>query len=207
MSQSKADIRRRIRALRDAAPADLRAEWSAHICAKAIALPAYRLAQTIHIFLSIQSEVDTQAIIAHALACGKRVVAPVFVKGSDETPCAQITSLDPNAFDFGKWDLRAPKTLHLVPPNEIDLVFAPMVAFACLTAGCDLPQEISRARIARIGYGIGFYDRFLKRVRAGTPKIGLAFELQRVEAIPIEHFDVLLDGVITETSECLPSLG
>lgn len=206
MPQSKADIRRRIRALRDAAPAGLRAEWSARICAKAIALPAYRSAQTIHIFLSFQSEVDTQAIIAHALACGKRVVAPVFVKGSGETPCAQITSLDPSAFDFGKWDLRTPKVLQPVPPDEIDLAFVPMVAFACLAPGCGPPQERSSAKVARIGYGIGFYDRFLKRVRAGAPKIGLAFELQRVEAIPIEHFDVLLDGVITEASECLPSL-
>ncbi len=207
MPQSKADIRRRIRALRDAAPAGLRAEWSARICAKAMALPAYRLAQTIHIFLSIQSEVDTHAIIAHALACGKRVVVPIFVKGSEETPCAQITSLNPGAFDFGKWDLRAPKVLQPVSPDEIDLAFVPLVAFACLAPGCGPLQEKSSARVARIGYGIGFYDRFLKRVRAGAPKIGLAFELQRVEAIPIEHFDVLLDGVITEASECLPSLG
>jgi 5-formyltetrahydrofolate cyclo-ligase len=202
--QSKADIRRQIRALRDAAPADLRAEWSARICAKALALPAYRSAQTIHIFLSFQSEVDTQAIIVHALACGKRVVAPVFVKGSDETPCAQITSLEPSAFDFGRWGLRTPKVLQLVPPDEIDLVFAPVVAFACLAPGGGPLQETHKAGVARIGYGIGFYDRFLKRVRAGAPKIGLAFELQRVEAIPSAHFDVPLDGVITEASEYPP---
>lgn len=198
MSESKADIRRRIRALRDAAPADLRAEWSARICAKALALPAYRSARTIHIFLSFQSEVDTGAIIAHALACSKRVVAPVFVKNSDETPCTQITSLAPDAFHFGKWNLRTPKVLQPVPLNEIDLVFAPLVAFAHLTPRSSSEGAETSGRIARIGYGAGFYDRFLKRIRVGTPKIGLAFELQRVEAIPLTPFDVLLDDVITE---------
>ncbi|MCS6846397.1 MAG: 5-formyltetrahydrofolate cyclo-ligase [Anaerolineae bacterium] len=198
MSESKADIRRRIRALRDAVPADLRAAWSARICAKALALPAYQSARTIHVFLSFQSEVDTRAIIAHALEHDKRVVAPVFVKGSDETPCTQITSLDPDAFHFGKWDLRTPKVIRPVPLEEIDLVFVPMVAFAHLTPHPSLSEQRSRGRVARIGYGAGFYDRFLKRIRAGVPKIGLAFELQQVAAIPIAWFDVLLDDVITE---------
>lgn len=198
MSESKADIRRRIRALRDAAPADLRAAWSARICAKALALPAYQSARTIHIFLSFQSEVDTRAIIAHALEYDKCVVAPVFVKGSDETPCTQITSLDPDTFHFGKWDLRTPKVIRPVPLEEIDLVFVPMVAFAYLTPSSSLSEKRSKSRVARIGYGAGFYDRFLKRIRAGVPKIGLAFELQRVEAIPVAWFDVLLDDVITE---------
>jgi len=50
----------------------------------------------------------------------------------------------------------------------------------------------------RVGYGAGFYDLFLSRLRAGVPKIGLAFSLQRVDHIPIESHDVLLDDVITE---------
>lgn len=198
MSEAKADIRRRIRALRDAAPADLRAEWSARICARALALPAYRSARTIHIFLSFQSEVDTNAIIAHALGCGKRVVAPVFVKGSDETPGAQITSLDPENFHIGGWGLRTPKTPQYVPPEEIDLAFVPLVAFAPLAPDAALPEEGHRRRIARVGYGVGFYDRFLRRIRADAPRIGLAFTLQHVAAIPVEPFDALLDDVITE---------
>lgn len=198
MPESKADIRRRVRALRDAAPANLRAEWSARICAKALALPAYRSARTIHIFLSFQSEVDTGAIIAHALGCGKRVVVPVFVKGSDETPSAQITSLAPEDFHVSGRGLRAPKALRLVPPEEIDLVFVPLVAFAPLASDSAPPEEGPWRRIARVGYGAGFYDRFLRRIRADAPRIGLAFALQRVAAIPIAPFDAWLDDVITE---------
>ena len=189
VAESKSAIRKRIRAQRDAVPPGLRAEWSRRICAQALSLPAYRSARTLHIFLSFQSEVDTRAIIEHAFADGKRVVVPVFVKGSDDTPCTLITSLDEAAFDFGAWGLRTPKVIRSVPLDEIDLVFAPLVAYS------PLPQGNG---VARIGYGAGYYDRFLKRLRPGVPRIGLAFSLQCADAIPIAPHDALLDEVITE---------
>jgi 5-formyltetrahydrofolate cyclo-ligase len=170
-------------------PPGLRAGWSRSICAQALSLSVYRSARTVHIFLSFQSEVDTQAIIEDALACGKRVVVPVFVRGSDEAHCSLITSLDESAFDFGAWGLRTPKNLRFVPPDEIDLVFVPLVAYS------PLPGEKG---VARIGYGAGYYDRFLGRLRPGVPRIGLAFSLQRADAIPVAPHDVLLDEVITE---------
>ncbi len=145
MIRNKSEIRKRIRALRDAAPAAQRAEWSRRICARALQLPAYRAARTIHIFLSFQSEIDTQAIIEDALRAGKRVAVPVFLKDSDETPATEITSLDDSEFTFGKWNLRTPKTLRPVPLDEIDLVLAPMVAFS--------PSQPSPARGGGQGWG------------------------------------------------------
>jgi len=52
----------------------------------------------------------------------------------------------------------------------------------------------------RIGYGAGYYDRFLARLRPGVPKIGLAFGMQRVASIPVEPHDVVLDDMLTEQS-------
>lgn len=193
MSKDKKSIRKQLRALRDAVPPELRAEWTQRICARVVALPAFHTARTVHLFLSFQSEVDTRTLIEAAFALGKRVVVPVFVKDSEDTPCTQITSLDDNEFTFGKWDLRTPKMLRPVPLDEIDLVFVPMVAFEPQFEGSSGAQ-----RYARIGYGAGFYDTFLKRVGAGVPKIGLAFAMQRADHIPIEPHDVLLDDVITE---------
>lgn len=183
----KLAIRKRIRALRDAASAEDRAAWSAAICAQALALPAYAAARTVHLFLSFQSEIDTTAIIEHALTHGKHVLVPVFTLNSEETPCTRIDTLDREAFEFGKWNMRTPKVINLVPIEEIDLVFAPMVAWARHIPG----------GVARVGYGAGFYDRFLSRLRPGVPRIGLAFALQHVEAIPLEPHDVLLDDVMT----------
>ena len=184
--------------MRDAALAAQRAEWSRHICMNALALTAYAHTKTIHIFLSFQSEVDTHPIIEDALAQGKRVVVPVFVKDSDATTCTHITSLDDAAFTFGKWDMRTPKVLRPVPLDEIDMVFAPLVAYSPVPLRETSWPHRDRVSWVRVGYGAGFYDRFLTRIRADVPKIGLAFGLQRVAAIPSESFDVPLDDVITE---------
>lgn len=192
MPETKSEIRKRVRALRDAAPASMRAEWSRRICARALQLPAYRAARTVHLFLAFQSEIDTTAIIEDALQAGKCVVTPVFVKGSDETPATEIISLADGEFISGKWGLRAPRHLRLVPLDEIDLVFVPLIAYSPFPAG-----EGGQGWM-RIGYGAGFYDTFLARLRPHVLKIGLAFALQRIDCIPIEPHDVLLDDVITE---------
>jgi len=51
---------------------------------------------------------------------------------------------------------------------------------------------------------VGYYDRLLSRLRPETPKIGLAFGLQRTPALPLEAHDALLDAVVTEDG-CWPS--
>jgi 5-formyltetrahydrofolate cyclo-ligase len=193
----KSIIRKHVRASRDAVLEMQHAEWVQRICAQALSLPAYHAAHTIHIFLSFQSEVDTRAIIEDAFRQGKRVVVPVFQKDSAETPCTQITSLDDSEFIFGKWNMRMPKVMRPVPIDEIDIVFVPLVAYAPLLSGEALGVR-ANPRFSRIGYGAGFYDRFLARLSPNVPKIGLAFTLQRVDHIPIEPHDMLLNDVLTE---------
>ncbi len=195
----KRAIRKRIRALRDAAATGDRARWSVAICAQALALPEYAAARTVHLFLSFQSEIDTAVIIEHALAHGKRVVAPVFALNSEETLCTQIETLDSAAFDIGKWNMRTPKVLRNVPLEEIDLVFAPMVAWA-VAGGLRPVGGTELVGYVRVGYGAGYYDRFLARLRPDVRRIGLAFALQRVDHIPVEPHDVLLDDVLTDFS-------
>jgi 5-formyltetrahydrofolate cyclo-ligase len=199
MNPQKAAIRKRVRAARDATSVEQRAMWTRRICEKALALPAYQSSRTIHIFLSFQSEVDTRAIIEDAFTHGKRVAVPVFLKDSNETPCTEILSLSDDQFHFGKWDLRTPRVPRPVPIEAIALVFVPLVAFGDPTPTPAPVGQGHRGRIARIGYGAGYYDAFLARLHPDVPKIGLAFSMQRVDAIPLEPWDVLLDGVITET--------
>ncbi len=191
----KKTLRAQMQAVRDGLPASQRAEWSRRICAHAINLPAYQSARLVHCFLSIRSEVDTRPIIEHALAHGKRVVAPVFVKGSVETPCTEILSLDDDEFEIGRFNLRVPKIMRPAALAEIDLVFVPLLAFA---APEDAPATSQAGRVCRLGYGIGYYDRLLGRLRPDTPKIGLAFAAQRVAALPTEAHDICLHAVITE---------
>ncbi|MEG2199082.1 MAG: 5-formyltetrahydrofolate cyclo-ligase, partial [Anaerovorax sp.] len=70
----------------------------------------------------------------------------------------------------------------LINPAEIDLVILPGVAF-------DLEGN-------RLGYGKGCYDRFLPKLKPQAKKIALAYEFQIVKAIPIQPFDVKIDGFL-----------
>lgn len=69
-------------------------------------------------------------------------------------------------------------------PTDISLAIVPGVAF-------DLNRH-------RIGFGKGFYDRFLPELSPDAAKIGLAYELQLVDFIEADEYDIRLDMVITE---------
>src|SRR3989338_3616519 len=69
-------------------------------------------------------------------------------------------------------------------PDKLDIVIVPGIAF-------DKNGH-------RIGYGYGYYDRFLKTIRKETLKIGLAYDFQLIEKIPEERHDVPVDIILTE---------
>jgi 5-formyltetrahydrofolate cyclo-ligase len=69
-------------------------------------------------------------------------------------------------------------------PEKLDIVIVPGIAFD--------------NQGYRIGYGHGYYDRFLKTLKSSVKKIGLAFELQIVDKIPRKEYDVPVDAVVTE---------
>jgi 5-formyltetrahydrofolate cyclo-ligase len=210
--QQKQALRKRMHALRDAAAPEQREAWSAIICARVLALPAYQSARAIHCYLPIRSEVDPRPIIEHALAHGKRVAIPIWQSDSDETLCYEIDTLAEDAYNVDKMGLRTPRRLLRMNPDELDLVLVPLLAFA-QTSGTSLPDPFRAKggetgfrlpaehrteglRYMRLGYGAGFYDRFLRSVRAR--RVGLAFALQRVDDLPQVETDTLLDDVITE---------
>ena len=68
-------------------------------------------------------------------------------------------------------------------PENIDVILVPLLVFD--------------AQLNRLGYGGGYYDRFLKQYPAAI-KIGLAFEEDKVEVIPSEEHDVVLDLIVTD---------
>jgi 5-formyltetrahydrofolate cyclo-ligase len=69
--------------------------------------------------------------------------------------------------------------------DRVDVVIAPGVAFDA--AG------------RRLGYGGGFYDRLLPRLRPGTPVVGVAFATQVVDAVPATARDAPVDMIVTES--------
>lgn len=148
-----------------------------------LALPEYRAARLIHSFVSMPEEVDTRALIEEALASGKRVAVPVVQKGRRDLRHAEIGALA-DLRPEGDWGLLQPPPERMCPvaPGEIGLVVVPGLAF-------DLQGN-------RIGFGAGYYDRFLRGVDA--PKVGVAYAFQVLCEVPATEEDAPVDVIVTE---------
>jgi 5-formyltetrahydrofolate cyclo-ligase len=176
----KKALKQKVLAERDQHPEEHRHSKSELIASHLYSLPEYDSAGTILFYVSIGSEVKTHDMIAHALRQGKRVCVPVTGKEAHEiTPC-ELGS--PGALSKGAFGIPEPIDRKPVALSEIDLVIVPGVAF----------DEAGN----RLGYGMGYYDKLLSRVKA--PAIALSFELQLLPSIPAESHDVRVSKIVTE---------
>lgn len=149
-------------------------------------LRAYKEAKVIFTFISFGSEVDTLRLIADALKEGKIVAVPWINKEKKLMEAKIIRDLeDMHPGIYGILE-PSPEAESLVT-EAIDLIITPGVAFD--------------NKGGRIGYGGGYYDKFLAEVNSSVPKIALSYELQRVEELPLEPFDIKVTALITEENE------
>ena len=183
----KRALRRRILRERDGLSAERRAAWSKTIGERLMARPEVLRARTVHLFASFGSEVETLPIVERLLASGRRPVLPVVLRETWTMKHAAIAGLDDLAPGF-KGILEPTDGCTCAGPGEVDLVIVPGVAFD--------------RQGGRLGYGGGFYDRFLAECPA--PRIALAFSMQIVEAVPCEECDLPIDVILTEQEEIAP---
>lgn len=143
----------------------------------------FQNASTIHCYVSIddQKEVETKKLIEMILKTEKRVVVPKIAE-NNQLNHKQIHSL--NELKVNKWGVAEPENGNDFDIGLLELIIVPMVAG-------DRDRN-------RLGYGKGYYDRFLERVKA--VKIGLLYDIQiHPETLVTESHDVSLDLLITET--------
>ncbi|MGI5901771.1 MAG: 5-formyltetrahydrofolate cyclo-ligase [Desulfitobacteriia bacterium] len=154
-------------------------------------LPGYKDSSTVMVYLDFQEEVETTAIAENILETGKRLIIP-FCQGQEILPC-QIVDLTRD-IQKGKFGIREPRAgrLNPVDPREIDLVLVPGVAFD--------------SQGNRVGFGRGYYDRFLPQLRADTLLVGLAFSCQMAEKIEVEEHDVRMSLIVTEDGIIYPAV-
>jgi 5-formyltetrahydrofolate cyclo-ligase len=185
----KRRARRRSLAARDTLPEAERARRSAAVCARAARLPELQAASGLFLFAAFRSEVDTGPLIAWALEHGKAVCVPR-VLGPAVMEAYRIT--DPSTdLAPGAWGIPEPSDdLEPADPKELDAAV--------------VPGSVFDAAGRRCGYGGGFYDAYLPRLREGVPRIGLAFELQLVDELPCEPHDLPVHVVVTESRVLRP---
>lgn len=185
--RQKAQLRAALLEARRGIPPVEREALSAAICGRAAGLPAFRAAGTVHAYVGVASEVRTLPLLEDAWRAGKRVVCPRM--GIDGRLEGRLVR-SPEDLVAGPRGLKEPdpETTPLVPAGEIDLVVVPGVGFD--------------RRGGRLGFGGGYYDRFLSAT--GALRVGLAFSLQIVDGIPQGPGDERVHWIVTEreTIEC-----
>jgi len=188
----KSDIRREILRQRDTMTRSRIAKESRAVLKRLICLGPVQRASTMMAYLSFKSEVITDGLILWGLTEGRRIAVPCCDPESRKlTPCL-IGGLDEVV--AGHYGIREPRA-HLsrpLPPEVLDAVIVPAVAFD--------------RRGYRIGYGGGYYDRFLMQAPQAA-RIGIAFACQIVDRVPVADHDIPMDGIVTGEGVIIPAGG
>ncbi|MDI6799405.1 MAG: 5-formyltetrahydrofolate cyclo-ligase [Actinomycetota bacterium] len=162
-----------------------RGEKSKKLSTLLFSMEQIKRAETIAFYISCKDEVETAEMIERAVRMGKRVCAPVSKACERRLDMVCIAGLDGETQEGAYGILEPIETKgRLVKADEIDVVILPALAFDRTGS--------------RLGYGCGYYDRFLKGIKEGAVSIGLAFEAQIVAEVPFESHDVKADYIVTE---------
>jgi 5-formyltetrahydrofolate cyclo-ligase len=179
LAERKRRIRREQREARLRIPESVRDADAARIAERVLNLPEARSASTVALFSSFGAEVPTEPLIRAFQARGARVLLP-YLDAGEIAMAEYLPGADLVPTSYGA---REPAVRTAVDPAAIELVIVPGLAFD--------------RRGNRLGYGGGFYDRFLRRLDATALAVGIGFAQQVVAAVPAGRGDQSLHVVIT----------
>ena len=186
--QDKRRLRAEVLGRRDALGQTERQNIDGRIRERLQALPEYEQAAVVFSYVSVGSEIDTTLLIEEMLLAGKIVCTPRCLAGGI-MHAHRITGLD--ELEEGAMSIPAPKAdAPVVEPAAIDLALVP-----CL---------LSTRDGYRLGYGGGFYDRYLPQA-TNAAQVILCREDFLSEAVPVESHDVAVDMVVTENEVIVTS--
>ena len=183
----KKDFRKKVIEFRKNKDSNFISKNSQIIVEKLLSTDYIKKANTIMIYLDFNNEVKTDQLIIKLLSLRKTVVAPVTIKEKKKLIPFKINNLKDD-ITIGAYGIREPKQIpsNKVSIEDIDILVVPAVAY---DKNC-----------YRLGYGGGFYDRFIEHLKDDAITIGMAFDLQVFDSIPKENHDAQLNYIITETN-------
>ena len=183
MGESKKEIRKLMRGKRELLTKEERERLDNAIFQNVVNSKEYKESKNIFIFVSYDTEIDTHRIIKQALKDEKVLCVPRVISKEEGMIIAQIKNFE--ELEPGAYGILEPKDNKFqVDETIIDAAYLPGLAF----------DKIG----GRVGYGGGFYDRFLRKSRKDCKKIGLAYSFQVLEKVPMEEDDEYIDGIITD---------
>lgn len=181
---TKKELRNYYKQLRSALSEQEREAMSKKIVDNLQQLPIWKYS-TYHIFLPIEKlhEINTHHLIAALKEQHKTIVVPVMHPESKSLTSVLLTS--DSKLQTNTWGVPEPNEEVIIPDEKIDVVFVPLLAY-------DSTGN-------RIGYGGGYYDRFLAQCKPTTLKIGLSFFPPHPDSFAaITHNgDIVLDSAVS----------
>ncbi len=179
------ELRKRILTIRDRLTVTERATRSGLICNRLWQLPAFADADLLCIYVAFRSEVETMGLIRQCLAAGKTVSVPLTVIDPPRLIPCRINDPDQDLV-AGYCGIPEPDPGRSEPldPGAIEAVLVPGAVFDPLGG--------------RLGYGGGYYDRFLALEAPQAVRIGIAFAEQVIDRVPVQAHDQPLDYLVTE---------
>lgn len=174
----KNEIRYKIKRLRTLLPESERILAAEEVFRRLEETAAFLLADKVMMYHSLPDELSTHDFLKK-WSGRKRFYLPR-VNGVD----LEVLPYEESRLELGSFHIEEPTGNEVTDPSEIELVVVPAVAYD--------------RKGKRLGRGKGFYDRFLKNTRA--TKIGVGYEFQLLDELPVEPHDVSMDIVVTQHS-------
>ncbi|GAA0071466.1 5-formyltetrahydrofolate cyclo-ligase [Clostridium sardiniense] len=177
----KKETRKNIIKQRDELDITVKEAMDNNIIEKLMMNETYKSARGIFIYIGFGSEINTKIIIREALNSGKEVYVPKVIK--KDMILIKIDSLE-NLVTSSYGILEPIGDKSDLDVNKLELIVMPGVAF-------DKSGN-------RLGYGGGYYDKFLEQNKIECKKIALSYDFQVLEKLEVEEHDIKVDLIITE---------
>jgi len=179
---AKPSLRRHLRQCRRGLPVAYRQTAAQQVCLRVLRTRQFRVARHIAFYWPSDAEMSVLPLLRQSLRLGKNCYLPVV----RDNRLIFRHYLPKTLLRRNRYGIPEPAPRHAAKPtHELDIVLLPLVGF---DASCN-----------RLGMGAGFYDRVFSTLRHRRPLLwGVAYELQKVEHLPVDPWDVPLDAVITE---------
>jgi len=177
IKEAKGVLRRKMLAERGTIPEIRKREWDDRICSRLLEIITQKNVKTIHTYIPFLTEIDIKPVIQFCFQNGIKVIAPKTLKAR-QLENRILSSL--NDLETGIMGTLHPANTEIYS-GKYDLIIVPGLA-------------VDRQNY-RLGYGGGYYDKFLKD-NSSALRVGIYYPFQFMDEVPREAHDVALDRVI-----------
>jgi len=155
------------------------------VCKRLTELEIYKHADTVFAYSSIRNEVSCDYLIEKALSDGKKIALPKVINSDNDNEMHFFYCNEQENLEEGFMGISEPKEdySNLAVPSENTLIILPGIAFG--------------RNFGRIGYGKGFYDRYLSLYEENVQSVAVCYDFQLLDTIPTDEHDIPSNAIVT----------